>query len=141
MQDKKDTIKGKSTNNYLSLTGTTVFNKLLVPDNFEGAERYTLTINLDKDGKKVAEKNGLKTFGYKDQTQITAKRKVEYGLPKVYNADKEETNATHLSVFGDQVTMLVKQGKQERNNAYTYLERVRVDEKAEGVADYDYSEF
>ena len=141
MQDKKDTIKGKSTNNYLSLTGTTVFNKLLVPDNFEGAERYTLTINLDKDGKKVAEKNGLKTFPYKDQTQITAKRKVEYGLPKVYNADKEETNATHLSVFGDQVTMLVKQGKQERNNAYTYLERVRVDEKAEGVADYDYSEF
>jgi|TARA_R110002110_G_scaffold316493_1_gene529425 hypothetical protein len=141
MQDKKDTIKGKSTNNYLSLTGTTVFNKLLVPDNFEGVERYTLTINLDKDGKKVAEKNGLKTFGYKDQTQITAKRKVEYGLPKVYNADKEETNATHLSVFGDQVTMLVKQGKQERNNAYTYLERVRVDEKAEGVADYDYSEF
>ena len=141
MQDKKDTINGKSTNNYLSLTGTTVFNKLLVPDNFEGVERYTLTINLDKDGKKVAEKNGLKTFGYKDQTQITAKRKVEYGLPKVYNADKEETNATHLSVFGDQVTMLVKQGKQERNNAYTYLERVRVDEKAEGVADYDYSEF
>tara|TARA_R110002051_G_scaffold251263_2_gene310656 strand:+ start:5863 stop:6288 length:426 start_codon:yes stop_codon:yes gene_type:complete len=141
MQDKKDTIKGKSTNNYLSLTGTTVFNKLLVPDNFEGVERYTLTINLDKDGKKVAEKNGLKTFPYKDQTQITAKRKVEYGLPKVYNADKEETNATHLSVFGDQVTMLVKQGKQERNNAYTYLERVRVDEKAEGVADYDYSEF
>jgi hypothetical protein len=141
MKDKKDTIKGKSKNNYLSLTGITVFNKLLVPDNFEGAERYTLTINLDKDGIKVAEMNGLKTFPYKDQTQITAKRKVEYGLPKVYNADKEETNATHLSVFGDQVTMLVKQGNQERNSAYTYLERIRVDEKAEGVADYDYSEF
>jgi hypothetical protein len=59
----------------------------------------------------------------------------------VYNADKELTDATHLSLFGDKVTMLVKQGNQERNSAYTYLERVRVDEKAEGVAEYDYSEF
>jgi hypothetical protein len=37
--------------------------------------------------------------------------------------------------------MLVKQGNQDRNSAYTYLERVRVDAKAEGVEDYDYSEF
>jgi len=59
----------------------------------------------------------------------------------VYNADKEETDATHLSLFGDKVTMLVKQGKQKENSAYTYLERVRVEEKAEGVGEYDYSEF
>ena len=62
-------------------------------------------------------------------------------MPKVYNADKEEVEATHLSLFGDQVTMLVKQGKKDENSAYTYLERVRVDAKAEGVEEYDYSEF
>mgnify|MGYP000566055159 CR=1 FL=1 len=140
MKDK-ETSKGKAKNNYLSLTGEVVFNKLLIPDTYEGVDRYVLTINLDKDGIKLAEKNGLKTEDYKGKTQITSKRKVEYGLPKVYNADKELTDATHLSLFGDKVTMLVKQGNQERNSAYTYLERVRVDEKAEGVAEYDYSEF
>tara|TARA_R100000656_G_scaffold49751_1_gene40038 strand:+ start:910 stop:1332 length:423 start_codon:yes stop_codon:yes gene_type:complete len=140
MKDK-ETSKGKAKNNYLSLTGEVVFNKLLIPDTYEGVDRYVLTINLDKDGIKLAEKNGLKTEDYKGRTQITSKRKVEYGLPKVYNADKELTDATHLSLFGDKVTMLVKQGNQERNSAYTYLERVRVDEKAEGVAEYDYSEF
>ena len=140
MKDK-ETSKGKAKNNYLSLTGEVVFNKLLIPDTYEGVDRYVLTINLDKDGIKLAEKSGLKTEDYKGNTQITSKRKVEYGLPKVYNADKELTDATHLSLFGDKVTMLVKQGNQERNSAYTYLERVRVDEKAEGVAEYDYSEF
>jgi len=140
MKDK-ETSKGKAKNNYLSLTGEVVFNKLLIPDTYEGVDRYVLTINLDKDGIKLAEKNGLKTEDYKGRTQITSKRKVEYGLPKVYNADRELTDATHLSLFGDKVTMLVKQGNQERNSAYTYLERVRVDEKAEGVAEYDYSEF
>ena len=140
MKDK-ETSKGKAKKNYLSLTGEVVFNKLLIPDTYEGVDRYVLTINLDKDGIKLAEKNGLKTEGYKGKTQITSKRKVEYGLPKVYNADRELTDATHLSLFGDKVTMLVKQGNQERNSAYTYLERVRVDEKAEGVAEYDYSEF
>jgi len=128
-------------NNYLSLTGEVVFNKILIPDEYLGNKRYTLTINLDKDGIKLAEKNGLKTDDYKGKTQITSKRKVEYGMPKVYNADKEETDATHLSLFGDKVTMLVKQGKQKENSAYTYLERVRVEEKAEGVGEYDYSEF
>ena len=140
MKDK-ETSKGKAKKNYLSLTGEVVFNKLLIPDTYEGVDRYVLTINLDKDGIKLAEKNGLKTEDYKGKTQITSKRKVEYGLPKVYNADRELTDATHLSLFGDKVTMLVKQGNQERNSAYTYLERVRVDEKAEGVAEYDYSEF
>ncbi len=140
MKDK-ETSKGKDKKNYLSLTGEVVFNKLLIPDTYEGVDRYVLTINLDKDGIKLAEKSGLKTEDYKGNTQITSKRKVEYGLPKVYNADKELTDATHLSLFGDKVTMLVKQGNQERNSAYTYLERVRVDEKAEGVAEYDYSEF
>jgi len=140
MKDK-ETSKGKAKKNYLSLTGEVVFNKLLIPDTYEGVDRYVLTINLDKDGIKLAEKNGLKTEDYKGRTQITSKRKVEYGLPKVYNADRELTDATHLSLFGDKVTMLVKQGNQERNSAYTYLERVRVDEKAEGVAEYDYSEF
>ena len=140
MKDK-ETSKGKAKKNYLSLTGEVVFNKLLIPDTYEGVDRYVLTINLDKDGIKLAEKNGLKTEDYKGKTQITSKRKVEYGLPKVYNAYRELTDATHLSLFGDKVTMLVKQGNQERNSAYTYLERVRVDEKAEGVAEYDYSEF
>jgi hypothetical protein len=58
----------------------------------------------------------------------------------VYNADKEEVDSTHLSLFGDSVTMLVKQGK-EPYDGYSYLERVRVDEKAEGVEEYDHSEF
>jgi len=124
----------------LPLTGEVVFNKIMTPDVFMGNSKYTLTIALDKDGKKLAEKNGLATKEYEGKTQITSKRKVDFGQPKIYNSDKEEVEATHLSLFGDKVTMLVKKGKAPYD-AYTYLERVRVDEKAEGVADYDQSEF
>jgi hypothetical protein len=124
----------------LPLTGEVVFNKLTTPDVFMGTSKYTLTIALDKDGKKLAEKNGLKTNDYEGKTQITSKRKIDFGQPKVYNADKEEVDASHVSLFGDKVTMLVKKGKAPYD-AYTYLERVRVDEKAEGVEEYDQSEF
>jgi|TARA_R110002012_G_C11574420_1_gene604702 hypothetical protein len=124
----------------LPLTGEVVFNKLTTPDVFMGTSKYTLTIALDKDGKKLAEKNGLKTNDYEGKTQITSKRKIDFGQPKVYNADKEEVDASHVSLFGDKVTMLVKKGKAPYD-AYTYLERIRVDEKAEGVEEYDQSEF
>ncbi len=124
----------------LPLTGEVVFNKLTTPDVFMGTSKYTLTIALDKDGKKLAEKNGLKTNDYEGKTQITSKRKIDFGQPKVYNAEKEEVDASHVSLFGDKVTMLVKKGKAPYD-AYTYLERIRVDEKAEGVEEYDQSEF
>jgi hypothetical protein len=124
----------------LPLTGEVVFNKLTTPDVFMGTSKYTLTIALDKDGKKLAEKNGLKTNDYEGKTQITSKRKIDFGQPKVYNADKQEVDASHVSLFGDKVTMLVKKGKAPYD-AYTYLERIRVDEKAEGVEEYDQSEF
>ena len=124
----------------LPLTGEVVFNKLTTPDVFMGTSKYTLTIALDKDGKKLAEKNGLKTNDYEGKTQITSKRKIDFGQPKVYNAEKEEVDASHVSLFGDKVTMLVKKGKAPYD-AYTYLERIRVDEKAEGVEEYEQSEF
>jgi|TARA_R110000824_G_C15065718_1_gene662911 hypothetical protein len=124
----------------LPLTGEVVFNKLMQPDVFMGNSKYTLTIALDKDGKKLAEKNGLATKEYDGKLQITAKRKVDFGQPKVFNSDKEEVDASHVSLFGDKVTMLVKKGKAPYD-AYTYLERVRVDAKAEGVEDYDQSDF
>ena len=124
----------------LPLTGEVVFNKLMQPDVFMGNSKYTLTIALDKDGKKLAEKNGLATNEYDGKLQITAKRKVDFGQPKVFNSDKEEVDASHVSLFGDKVTMLVKKGKAPYD-AYTYLERVRVDAKAEGVEDYDQSDF
>jgi hypothetical protein len=124
----------------LPLTGEVVFNKLMQPDVFMGNSKYTLTIALDKEGKKLAEKNGLATKEYDGKLQITAKRKVDFGQPKVFNADKEEVDASHVSLFGDKVTMLVKKGKAPYD-AYTYLERVRVDAKAEGVEDFDQSDF
>ena len=124
----------------LPLTGEVVFNKLMQPDVFMGNSKYTLTIALDKEGKKLAEKNGLATKEYDGKLQITAKRKVDFGQPKVFNSDKEEVDASHVSLFGDKVTMLVKKGKAPYD-AYTYLERVRVDAKAEGVEDYDQSDF
>jgi len=134
------TIKELNMSEMLPLTGEVVFNKLTTPDVFMGTSKYTLTIALDKDGKKLAEKNGLKTNDYEGKTQITSKRKIDFGQPKVYNADKEEVDASHVSLFGDKVTMLVKKGKAPYD-AYTYLERIRVDEKAEGVEEYDQSEF
>ncbi len=124
----------------LPLTGEVVFNKLTNPDVYMGNTKYTLTIALDKAGKKLAEKNGLATKEYEGKTQITSKRKVDFGAPKVYNSDKELVDVNHVSLFGDKVTMLVKKGK-EPYDAYTYLERVRVDEKADGVEEYDQSEF
>jgi len=125
---------------YISLTGEVVFNKVTQPDVFKGQSKYTLTVSLDKSGIKEAEKNGLVTKEYEGKTQITFKRKVDFGQPKIYNADKDEVDATHLSLFGDKVTMLVKKGKAPYDG-YTYLERVRVDEKADGVEEYDPSEF
>jgi len=124
----------------LPLTGEVVFNKLTTPDVYMGTSKYTLTISLDKEGKKLAEKNGLATKEYEGKTQITAKRKFDFGQPKIFNADRVEVDASHVSLFGDKVTMLVKKGKAPYD-AYTYLERVRVDEKAEGVEEYDLAEF
>ena len=125
---------------YISLTGEVVFNKITQPDVYKNQSKYTMTISLDKSGIKQAEKNGLVTKEYEGKTQITSKRKVDFGQPKIYNSDKAEVDATHLSLFGDKVTMLVKKGKAPYDG-YTYLERVRVDEKADGVDEYDPSEF
>jgi len=125
---------------YISLTGEVVFNKITQPDVYKNQSKYTMTISLDKSGIEQAEKNGLVTKEYEGKTQITSKRKVDFGQPKIYNADKDEVDATHLSLFGDKVTMLVKKGKAPYDG-YTYLERVRVDEKADGVEEYDPSEF
>jgi hypothetical protein len=124
----------------MTLTGKVVFNHVTKPDNYKGTERYALTIALDKAGKKLAEKAGLKTNEYEGNMQVTSRRKVEFDLPKIYNKDKELVGVNHLSLFGDQVSMKVKQGKGEFSG-YTYLEAIRVDEKAEGVAEYDESEF
>jgi len=125
---------------YISLTGEVVFNKITQPDVYKNQSKYTMTISLDKSGIEQAEKNGLVTKEYEGKTQLTAKRKVDFGQPKIYNSDKDEVDATHLSLFGDKVTMLVKKGK-EPYDGYTYLERVRVEEKADGVDEYDPSEF
>ena len=125
---------------YISLTGEVVFNKITQPDVIKGQSKYTLTMALDKAGIKEAEKNGLATKEYEGKTQLPSKRKVDFGQPKIYNADKEEVESTHLSMFGDKVTVLVKKGK-EPYDAYTYLERIRVEEKAEGATEYDMAEF
>lgn len=125
---------------YISLTGEVVFNKITQPDVFKGQSKYTLTMALDKAGIKEAEKNGLATKDYEGKTQLTSKRKVDFGQPKIYNADRKEVESTHLSMFGDKVTVLVKKGK-EPYDAYTYLERIRVEEKAAGATEYDMAEF
>ena len=126
--------------NAMTLAGTVVFNHVTQPDVYKGTEKYSLTIALDKNSKKLAEKLGLKTRDYEGATQITAKRKVDFGLPKIYNRDKEETSVNHLSLFGDEVTVKVKQGKGDYD-AYVYLEAIRVEEKAEGVEEADLSDF
>ena len=124
----------------MSLVGKVVFNQVTTPDVYKGTEKYSLTIALDKDSKKLAEKSGLKTNEYEGATQITMKRKVDFGLPKIYNRDKEDVGVGHLSLFGDDVTVKVKQGKGEWD-AYVYLEAIRVELKAEGVEDADLSDF
>lgn len=125
---------------YVSLTGEVVFNHVTRPDNFMGASSYKITVALDKAGLKTAEKEGLALKEYKGNKQITSKRKVDFGEPKIYNADKELVTPNHLSLFGDKVTIQVKKGKAPYD-AYTYLEKIRVEEKAEGAGDYDPSEF
>lgn len=124
----------------MTLTGKVVFNHVTKPDNFKGTERYALTIALDKAGKKLAEKAGLKTNEYEGNVQITSRRKIDFDRPKIYNVDKEEVGVGHLSLYGDTVSMRVKQGKGDYSE-YTYLEAIRVEEKADGVEDFDPSEF
>ncbi len=124
----------------MSLVGKVVFNQVAKPDEYEGQEKYALTIALDKESKKLVEKLGLKTFSYKDQTQLTMKRKVEFGMPKIYNKDRELVDINHLSFFGDEVTVKAKQGK-GKWDAFAYLEAIRVEQKAEGVEEADQSDF
>ena len=124
----------------LTLTGDVVFNHVTHPDTYKGDTKYSLTIALDKNSTKAAEKAGLKTKEYEGKTQITSKRKVDFEPPKIYNADKEEVSVNHLSLFGDKVTVLLQQGKGDYSG-YTYLKCIRVDEKAEGQEDYDPSDF
>ena len=45
----------------LTLTGDVVFNHVTQPDTYKGDTKYSLTIALDKNSKKAAEKLGLKT--------------------------------------------------------------------------------
>lgn len=124
----------------ISLAGKVVFNHITTPDVYKGDTKYSLTIALDKDSKKLAEKSGLKTSEYDGATQITCKRKFDFGAPKIYNTDKEEVGVGHLSLFGDEVVMKVKPGKGDWE-AFAYLEAVRVEVKAEGQEDYDQSDF
>lgn len=126
--------------NALSLAGKVVFNHVTKPDVYEGVEKYALTVALDKDSAKLAELAGLKTSDYKGAKQITCKRKIDFGAPKVYNKDKDEVGVNHLSLFGDDIVMKVKPGK-GKWNAFAYLEAVRVEEKAAGVEDIDQSDF
>lgn len=126
--------------NALSLAGKVVFNHVTKPDVYKGTEKYSLTIALDKDSAKLAELAGLKTNDYEGAKQITCKRKIDFGAPKVYNKDKDEVGVNHLSLFGDTVVMKVKPGKGDWS-AFAYLEAVRVEEKAEGVEDIDQSDF
>ena len=126
--------------NALSLAGKVVFNHVTKPDVYEGQEKYALTVALDKDSAKLAELAGLKTSDYKGAKQITCKRKIDFGAPKVYNKDKDEVGVNHLSLFGDDIVMKVKPGK-GKWNAFAYLEAVRVEEKAAGVEDIDQSDF
>jgi len=126
--------------NALSLAGKVVFNHITKPDVYKGTEKYSLTIALDKDSAKLAELAGLKTNDYDGAKQITCKRKIDFGAPKVYNKDKDEVGVNHLSLFGDTVVMKVKPGKGDWS-AFAYLEAVRVEEKAEGVEDIDQSDF
>tara|TARA_R110002167_G_scaffold103288_3_gene267341 strand:- start:1059 stop:1469 length:411 start_codon:yes stop_codon:yes gene_type:complete len=134
------TIKEIYMSETMALTGKVVFNHVTIPDNFKGSERYALTIALDKAGLKTAEKAGLKTSEYDGNVQITSRRKVDFDRPKIYNKDKSLVDVGHLSLYGDKVTVAVKQGKGDFSE-YTYLEAIRVEEKAEGVEDFDPSEF
>ena len=124
----------------MSLAGKVVFNHVTKPDVYKGTEKYSLTIALDKDSKKLAEKNGLKTKEYDGDTQLTATRKFDFGAPKVYNVDRDEVGVNHLSLYGDTVTIKVKPGKNEWS-AFSYLEAVRVEEQADGAGELDESDF
>jgi hypothetical protein len=123
---------------YFSLSGQVAFNHVTVPDRFEGkgAPTYKLTINLDEDSLKVAEKREVTVKPYKDLMQVSASRLVEFGEPEVYNSDRELVGREHLSLFNDKVTILVSQGKK----GTVYLEKIRVEEKAT-PQDYDPSDF
>ena len=125
---------------YVTLRGDVVFNHITEPDTYLGNSNYKITVALDADSLKTAEKEGLHLTEYKGAQQISAKRKVDFGQPKVYNVDKELVDASHLSLFGDTVTIVVKKGKPPYDS-YTYIEKVRVEEKAEGASEYDPAEF
>jgi len=123
---------------YFSLSGQVAFNHVTVPDRYKGKGEptYKLTINLDEDSLKIAEKREVKIKPYKDFMQLTASRLVEFGEPEVYNSDRQLVGKEHLSLFNDKVTMLVSKG----DNGNVYLEKIRVEEKAT-PQDYDPSDF
>lgn len=126
-----------SNQDYLSLTGEVVFNHVTQAD--PKYNNYSITISLDKEGITTAEKEGLRTSEYKEAIQISANRSEKLSPAKVFNAERNEVDANHLSLFGDKVTILVKKKKAPYDSS-VYLERIRVDEKAVN-GDYDAADF
>ena len=109
---------------YVTLTGEVVFNHITTPDNYLGVNSYKLTVALDKDGLKEAEKQGLALKEYNGLKQITSKRKVDFGEPQVYNADKELVGSNHLSLFGDKVKHLTMHTHTSKR--YEWMRKQRV---------------
>jgi hypothetical protein len=134
----------------LTVTGRVVFNHVTEPDRFENAPfkadpQYSITLALDSAGIEVAKTAGLKVSTHKDsekipegETQLLAKRKEEFGQPKVYNSEKQEAGANHLSLFGDTVAVELDINK---TGAHYLGKRLRVEEKAVDGGDYDPADF
>jgi len=123
----------------ISLSGTVAFNHVTKPDTVKGNTRYKITISLDKESAKAAEKAGIALSEWEGKKQVSATRKLEYGEPQVYNSDKQLVDVNHLSLYNDKVTILCAQGKDEWADRL-YLDRIRVDEKAVD-SEYDPSDF
>lgn len=114
----------------LTATGTVAFVNIDTPDNFMGTESYNITLGLEAESSEFLAKEGVKLREYEGVPQRKFTRKVEFGQPKVYDAEGNEIEPTAIS-WGDKVRVLYSMGKGNSLGRGVYLNKVKLLEKGE----------
>jgi len=120
----------------LTATGTVAFVNIDTPDNFMGTESYNITMGLESEDAEFLAKEGVKLREYNGVPQRKFTRKVEFGQPRVYNAEGNEIEANTIS-WGDRVRILYSMGKGNSLGRGVYLNKIKLLEKGEMEAPED----
>ena len=117
---------------YITVEGKAAFVYLTEPDEYMGNSKYSVTLNLTDDSAKVLSDMGVKVKDYEKDgitlKQREFKRKADYGVPLIFNADGDPIGPDAIS-WGDTLRLAVSVGGGNALGRGTYLNKVKLLEK------------